>query len=119
MSPRWRRISLVIVFVCFVSGVWYRWTIRTGCISYHNYKRIQVGMSRVEVIQLLGLSGEVVEANQIPIVPNYAIPPGSPAGWSGAVWGDSYVRWYDGQQKIYIGLVEGRVVNKWYWQLSL
>jgi len=88
-----------------------------GCFSHTNYERVQVGMSREQVAELLGSPGE--ETTNIPGYPAYVHLPGAPPGWTGVVWGDMFVHWQDGSQDIYVGFAGGRVTSKHYWELSL
>jgi hypothetical protein len=93
------------------------WVYRPGCFSQANYERIQVGMSREQVAELLGSLGE--ETKNIPGYPSYVRLPGAPPGWTGVVWGDTFVHWRDGHCDIYVGFAEGRVTSKHYWEPSL
>jgi hypothetical protein len=92
------------------------WVYWPGCVSHANYERIQVGMSRELVAKLLGSPGEETEC--IPGYPPYVHLPGAPPGWTGIVWGDTFVHWQDGSQEIYVGFIQGRVASKDYsWEL--
>jgi hypothetical protein len=95
----------------------YAWVNWPGRFSYSNYERIEVGMSRERVAELLGSPGE--ETKTIPGFPRYVFRPGAPPGWTGVVWGDTFVHWQDGNRDIYVGLSEGRVASKYYWEPSL
>lgn len=106
-------IALLLAAVGVVTAWWY-WP---GCFSYANYGRIQPNMSREQVAELLGSPGEVVES--IPHHPPYVQKPGYPPGWTGAVWGDTFVHWQDGNRDIYVGFVEGRATSKHFWEPSL
>jgi hypothetical protein len=35
------------------------------------------------------------------------------------VWGDTFVRWQDGDRDIYVGFAEGLVTSKFFWEPSL
>ena len=110
-------IASAVALLAVAAGLLYAWTERTGCFSYSNYQRIQAGMSREQVAELLGSPGE--ETKNIPGVPPYVRLPGAPPGWRGAVWGDTFVHWQDGSRDIYVGFSEGRVTSKDYWEPSL
>lgn len=90
---------------------------QAGEVSYRNYERISVGMTREQVEALLGSAGE--EVKTIPQFPAYIHPPDVPPGWTGVVWGDTFVRWQSGDRDIHIGFSEGRVTSKHYWEPSL
>jgi len=116
-SQRAWMIASVLAVLAIAIGLPYAWTQRTGCFSYSNYQRIQNRMSREQVIELLGSSGEVTQ--NIPEFPPYVHLPGAPPGWTGVVWGDTFVHWRDGNRDIYVGFSEGRVTSKDYWEPSL
>jgi hypothetical protein len=96
------------------------WSCRPGCFSHPNYERIRVGMGVGEVDRLLGGAGAVVRPEEVPTYPEaYGLKPGAPAGWYGVVWGDEFREWWEDERHIMVGLKDGRVVSKWYWEPSL
>jgi hypothetical protein len=113
---RWGCVSSVALLL-IAAGALTAWIYWPGCFSYANYQRIQVGMSREQVAELLGSPGE--ETESIPGHPPYVHLPGAPPGWTGVVWGDTFVHWEDGGRDIYVGFAEGRVTSKFYWEPSL
>jgi hypothetical protein len=115
---RWRKWALPSAFALFVVagvGLLYVWQNRPGRFSYSNFQRIQNGMTREQVTELLGSPGE--ETESIPGFPPYV--PGAPPGWTGVVWGDTFVHWQSGDREIYVGFLKGRVTSKHYWEPSL
>lgn len=113
---RWSGLTAVILLLVAAGALtaWWYWP---GCFSHANYDRIQSGMSREQVAKLLGSPGE--ETKSIPGHPPYVQKPGYPPGWTGVVWGDTFIHWQDGYRDIYVGFVEGRVASKWYYEPSL
>lgn len=111
----WVHLSAVtlILVVVEVMTVWWYWP---GCFSHANFDRIQPGMSREQVAELLGSPGEVTKS--IPHHPPFVQNPGYPPGWTGAVWGDTYVHWQDGYRVIYVGFAEEQVASKYFWEPS-
>jgi len=78
-----------------------------GQFSHVNFERIQIGMSREKVVELLGSPGE--ETTSIP---------SRPASFqeSGATGkGDSFLRWNDVSRDIYVGFIDGSVSSKFYY----
>lgn len=110
-------IASALAMLVTTAGLLFAWSERTGCFSYSNYQRIQVGMSRQQVADQLGSPGD--ETKNIPGFPAYVHLPGAPPGWTGVVWGDTFVHWHDGVRDIYVGFSEGRVTSKHYWEPSL
>jgi SmpA / OmlA family len=112
----WGWIAVVVLLYVTVGGVgaWWLWP---GCFSKANYDRIQPGMSRDQVAALLGSPGR--ETKSIPHHPPYHQKPGYPPGWTGAVWGDTFIHWQDGYKDIYVGFADGQVTSKFYWEPSL
>ena len=113
---RWA-IASAVVLLAVAAVLLYARADRTACFSYTDYQRIQNGMSREPVAELLGSPGE--ETKSIPGFPAYVHLPGAPPGWTGVVWGDTFVHWQDGDRDIYVGFAEGRVTSKHYWEPSL
>src|SRR5437667_9171789 len=70
-SPTRRRwvIAAAVALVVIAAGMLYARTNRTGRFSHSNYQRIQNGMSREQVAELLGSFGE--ETKSIPNFPLY------------------------------------------------
>jgi hypothetical protein len=95
------------------------WWNRTGCFSYRNYERIETGMLLEEVDGLLGRPGEEIPPEWVSTVPPWAKISGSPAGWLGVVWGDRFFLWKSGHCEVFVGVTDGRVTSKWYWEPSL
>jgi hypothetical protein len=95
------------------------WWDRTGCFSYRNYERIETGMRLEEVENLLGCHGDEVSSTSVTRVPAYAKLPESPTGWYGVVWGDRFFLWKSGHCKVFVGVTDGWVTSKWYWEPSL
>ena len=112
---RWACLNAVVLLLVTAAGVtaWVYWP---GCFSHANYERIQAGMSREQVAELLGSPGE--ETKSIPGHPPYVQKSGYPQGWTGVVWGDTFVHWQDGHRDIYAGFAEGRITSKWYYEPS-
>jgi len=121
MRFRLRTLLLLVTagaILLAAAGAQIRWRNRSGCISYVNHERIQVGMKREQVAELLGSPGEEPKYN-IPHYPPYVRKPGAPPGWSGVIWGDTYAVWQDGYREIQVGFASGRVTSKHYWEPSL
>ena len=78
-------------------------------ISKRNYKRIENGMTVLEVEALLG-PGTEVEKKCIP----------KTTGMIPVVKGDRFYRWEDMEAgtEIFIGLKDNVVCDKWYWEVS-
>jgi hypothetical protein len=95
------------------------WSDRTGCLSRGNYERVTKGMELSQVELLLGGPGEEIPPEQVPTVPSWARFADAPEGWPGVVWGERYFRWETGSRTIHIGVQDGKVVSKWYWEPSL
>jgi hypothetical protein len=116
MRRKWTLLSVAVMVAATVSLplAWVTWP---GCFSYCNYQRIQNGMNRQQVTELLGSAGE--ETTSIPGYPPYVHLPGAPPGWTGVVWGDTFVRWYSDGVEIYVGFSEGCVTSKCYLATSL
>lgn len=115
-----RRIWACLVVVALLlaaGGALTAWVYPPGCISHANYERIRAGMSREQVVELLGSPGEV--SKSIPHWPPYIHEPGYPPGWTGVVWGDTFVHWQEGHRDIYVGFAGGRVTSEWYKEPSL
>lgn len=114
-APWWRRGYLSAAAGLLIAlGALAAWVYWPGCFSNANYERIQVGMSREQVAKLLGSPGE--ETKSIRGYPSYVHLPGAPPGWRGVVWGDTFLRWQDGDREIYVGFSEAQVTNKHYWE---
>lgn len=113
---RKRIIADILLLVVTLGGIaaWICWP---GCFSRFNYGRIDVGMSRDRVTELLGSPGE--ETTLIPGHPPYVEKPGAPPGWLGVVWGDTFVHWRDGDRDIYVGFTAGLVTSKFFYEVSL
>jgi hypothetical protein len=105
-----QRRAVVLSVVVAASVCLSAWVCWPGRMSYVNYYRVQVGMSRERVAELLGSRGE--ESADIPGFPPYVHLPGAPPGWTGVVWGDTFVRWQSGDLEVYVGFSEGQVVSK-------
>jgi hypothetical protein len=107
-------VVVVIVMLLTAAGIvaLFFWLARAGVASSFNYDRIQPGMSREQVEALLGSAG--TEVKSIPGVQPDMQAPGAPPGWTGVVWGDTYLYWESGPDQIWVGLSEGRVVSKHY-----
>jgi hypothetical protein len=116
VQRKWGWILAITLLTIAVSSI-YAWVNQTGCFSYANFERIQVGMSREEVADLLGSFGQ--ETTSIPGYPPYVHLPGAPPGWTGVVWGDTFVHWEDDGREIYVGFSNGRVTSTHYWEPSL
>ena len=67
---------------------------------------------------LLGSTGfDIKEKNVTMISGNVK---DAPPGWNLVVWGDSYKRWGpEFGNHILIGIRDGKVLSKWYWEYSL
>ncbi|MCE9562739.1 MAG: hypothetical protein K8U57_11895 [Planctomycetes bacterium] len=113
---RWGCLT-AIALLLIATGALTAWVYWQGCFSHANYTRIRDSMSREQVAELLGSSGE--ETKSIPCHPSYVQKPGYPPGWTGVVWGDTFIHWQDGSRGVYVGFVEGRVVSKCYLEPSL
>jgi hypothetical protein len=112
----WGWLAAVVLLYVAV-GVLFLWWYQPGCFSEVNYDRIQPGMSREQVAELLGSPGK--ETESIPGHPPYYHQPGYPPGWTGVIWGDTFIRWQDGHRDIYVGFAEGRVTSKHFWEPCL
>jgi hypothetical protein len=117
VSRRSWLIASAAAWLTVAAGLLYSWADRPGSFSHSNYQRIENGMSREQVAELLGSPGE--ETKTIPGFPAYVHLPGAPPGWTGVVWGDTFVHWQSGSRDIYVGFFEGRVSSKHYWEPSL
>jgi hypothetical protein len=106
---RWAVVLSVVAAAAVSLCAWACWP---GRVSFANYLRVRGGMSRERVANLLGSPGE--ETAYIPGFPPYVHLPGAPPGWTGVVWGDTFVRWQSGDLEVYVGFSEGRVVSKNY-----
>jgi hypothetical protein len=80
---------IVVVLMLAAGGMLTVWSRRPGWLSETNYERIRVDMSRQQVAELLGSPGEI--SKSIPHWPRYVHEPGYPPGWTGVVWGDTFV----------------------------
>lgn len=119
-NARWcgRVFALVVALSTMAAfGLSQMWVDRPGCFSHSNFLHIQTGMSREQVAGLLRSSGD--EVKSIPEFPPYVRLDGAPPGWTGVVWGDTFVRWKSGDRDIHVGFTEGRVTSKCYWEPSL
>ena len=105
-------VAIVMLLTAATAVALSFWLGRTGVVSRFNYDRIQVGMSREQVEALLGSPG--TEVKSIPGVQPDMQAPGAPPGWTGVVWGDTYLYWESGPDQIWVGLSQGRVVSRFY-----
>jgi len=110
-------LTAITPLLLVAAGALTAWMYWPGCFSDANYERIEVGMSREQVAEWVGSPGE--ETKSIPGHPAYVQKPGYPPGWTGVVWGDTFVHWQNGYRSIYVGFVEGRVTSKWFYEPSL
>src|ERR1700728_3526644 len=69
-------MTSAVATLMVLTGLLYAWNERKGCFSYSNYQRIQNGVSREQVAELLGSPGE--ETKSIPGFPPYVRLPGAP-----------------------------------------
>jgi hypothetical protein len=95
---------------------------RPGRFCHRNYERIQVGMALAEVEALLGGPGREIAQVDLPQSRDFSPP--LPQEWSKPVLiGDQFFRWltpekYNGGE-IIVGVKDGRVSDKWYWEYRL
>jgi hypothetical protein len=114
MRPFLARLILLVLLTTAVVA-WLCWP---GCLSYFNFYRISEGMTREQVQALLGSAGQEVSSDSIPGYAPSVHLPGAPPGWTGVVWGDSFVEWRGEGPTIIIGFEHGKVTSKYYWQPS-
>ena len=96
----------------------YDWEHQREYAALRDFQRIQTGMSRDQVAELLGSPGKEVSINFIPGHPEDTHLPGAPPGWTGVVWGDTVVYWCFGQLEIWVAFIDGRVNSKASWMPS-
>ena len=92
---------------------------RVGVFSYENYQRIQIGMTREQVESLLGVPGEEIGESELPEVVDWTQPVDSQRRLKRVVSGQEFFRWRDDSRKIFVGLQDGSVLEKWHWEPSL
>ena len=112
-----KRVLLFFAALFLAPTCLFAWVCWPGSFTRCNYERIQPGMSREQVAALLGSPGEVIQG--VPDIYPRRNVPGAPPGWSGVVWGDTYLHWSEGNRDIYVGMVKGVVANKYFFDLSL
>jgi hypothetical protein len=93
----------------------YDWEHRREYAALQDFQRIQTGMTRDQVADLLGSPGEEVSIDFIPRHPQDTRLPGAPPGWTGVVWGDTVLYWHFGQLTIWVAFIDGRVNSKADW----
>jgi hypothetical protein len=90
-----------------------------GPISSRGFSRIKIGMSLDEVEAILG-PGEQISLEHVTQIPGspYAKRKGN---LDLVVEGDEFFRWHNSKcgMEIQLGLRDGRVCDKWYWEPSL
>jgi hypothetical protein len=92
---------------------------RPGRFCYRNYERIRVGMTLPEVEALLGGPGREIAREDLPQSRDFGPP--VPHKWSKPVLiGERFFGWLAPEQfkggGIIVGLKNGRVIDKWYWE---
>jgi hypothetical protein len=75
------------------------------------YDKISVGTGIDEVEKRLG-AGKELPANEVPRLQGMGKEVMS-------VTGDQFFEWTEGSREIWVGVKDGRVYSKWYWEPSL
>ncbi|HLW68372.1 MAG TPA: hypothetical protein VKS79_23850 [Gemmataceae bacterium] len=75
-----------------------------------NYKKLKIGMTLDQVELVLGEPGVEMPVNEVPRYPSGPV-----------VQGDSFYEWKGSINgiKVIVGIKDGRVCDKWYWEADL
>ena len=119
---RWKLIAVLLaVLMAFATLV--AFDCHPGKYSTCNFGQVREGMKLEEVKALLGKPDVVIDESQLP-----SFVTGLPAPLSAVVQpsrvtpidpGHTFYRWSNGSAEAIIGLKDGLVKGKWYWEPSL
>ncbi len=81
---------------------------RTGVISECNFEKIRLGMTVSEAEAILG-SGQELEGKYVPYTDTGPV-----------INGDRFFKWEGGTtaRAVWVGIRNGRICDKWYWEPS-